>query len=77
MGETKPGIDHGDRNRMLAWPMELASVVCPPCVVADVHITDLYPLDNFDKENASGEMPETYCNLFKMIGGGGGRGPRN
>jgi hypothetical protein len=38
--------------------------------MADVHITLLYPSYNFDRENASGEMPETHCNLFKMIGGG-------
>jgi hypothetical protein len=61
----------------VAWPMELDSVVCPQCVMADVHITLLYPSYNFDRENASGEMPETHCNQFKMIGVGGSREPRN
>jgi len=57
--------------------MELDSVVCPQCVMADVHITLLYPSYNFDRENTSVEMPETHCNLFKMIGVGSNRGPRN
>jgi hypothetical protein len=61
----------------VAWPMELDSVVCPQCVMADVHITLLYPSYNFDRENTSVEMPETHCNLFKMIGVGSNRGPRN
>jgi hypothetical protein len=68
----RPGIESN-----VAWPMELDSVVCPQCVMADVHITLLYPSYNFDWENASGEMPETHCNLFKMIGVGSSRGPRN
>ena len=61
----------------VAWPMELASVVCPQCVMADVHITLLYSFYNFDRETASGEMPETHCNLFELFGVGGSRGPRN
>jgi len=68
----RPGIESN-----VAWPMELDSVVCPQCVMADVHITLLYPSYNFDRENTSVEMPETHCNLFKMIGVGSNRGPRN
>jgi two-component system chemotaxis response regulator CheY len=61
----------------VAGPVELASGVCPSCVMADVHITFLCPAQNFDRENASGEVPETHGNLFKMLGGGDSRGPRN
>ena len=61
----------------VAWPMELDSVVCLHCVMADVHITLLYPSYNFDRENASGEMPETHGNPFKMLGVRDSRGPRN
>jgi hypothetical protein len=39
----------------VAWPMELDSVVCPQCGMADVHSTLLYPSYNFDRENTSGE----------------------
>lgn len=69
---TKPGIVSN-----VAWPMELASVVCSQCVMADVHSTLLCSAQNFDRGNVSGKMPETHCNLFKMIGVGGSRGPRN
>jgi len=69
---TKPGIVSN-----VAWPMELASVVCSQCGMADVHSTLLCSAQNFDRGNVSGKMPETHCNLFKMIGVGGSRGPCN
>jgi len=45
--------------------------------MTDVHITHLCPSYNFDRENASGEMPDTCCNPFKMLGVRDSRGSCN
>jgi hypothetical protein len=52
-------------------------VVCPQCVMTDVHSTLLCSAQNFDRENVSGKMPDKCCNPFKMLGVRDGRGSCN